>query len=141
MPRFRRAAFLLRFVGFADCLAVVVAFLPWQMIERVHQSLRLGALPDHATVEYLVRSVSLLHAVFGALLVFLSYDIVRFAPVVRCIACLLCVTALALIPVDRLSGMPLWWSVLQVGGLLVIGTYLWWALRVPGESGDEVSDG
>ncbi|MHC4877981.1 MAG: hypothetical protein ACYTGL_16105 [Planctomycetota bacterium] len=138
MRRLRRAAFLLRIVGFVDCLAGLVALLPWRAIETIHQSLGLGSLPAHPTVEYLVRSVSLLHVVFGVLLVFLSYNIVRFTPVIRCVVCLLGITALALIPVDWVSGMPLWWVISQVGGLLAIASYLWWAFCAHGIENHEV---
>ncbi|MBI1314958.1 hypothetical protein GC176_27005 [bacterium] len=127
--RIRRVALTLRFVGLLDSLAVVVAFLPWSLIEAAHAALGLGGMPRHATTEYLVRSVSLLHALLGALLVFLSYHVVRCAAVIRCLATLLSVLAALLVPVDVLSGMPLWWGVAQCGGLLAIGVFLLASLR------------
>lgn len=127
--RVRRVVLTLRIVGAADCLAVVVAFLRWELIEHVHAALGLGEVPRQATVEYLVRSVSLLHAMFGALLVFLSFNVARCAELIRVLAALLCVAALLLVPVDLLAGMPLWWMIAQCGGLLAIGVFLLVSLR------------
>lgn len=119
-----RVALLLKVVGIADCLAAVVAFLPWAVIEQVHSVVGAGELTQEPTVEYLVRSVSLLHALFGALLVLLSADVARYRDLIRGLAKLLCLVAVLLFAVDLQVGVPLLWMITQCGGLLGIGVYL-----------------
>lgn len=122
--RLARVALVLRVVGIADCLAVVVAFLPWTVIEQIHSLVGAGELRQEPTVEYLVRSVSLLHAMFGALLVLLSCDVARYLDLIRSLAKLLCLVAILLAVVDLRAGLPFWWLTTQCGGLLCIGLYL-----------------
>jgi len=119
-----RVACLLRVVGIADCLAVVVAFLPWDIIAAMHSAIGAGELTREPTVEYLVRSVSLLHAIFGAMLVLLSADVTRYLDLIRGLAKLLCLAAILLAVVDQQSGVPLWWAIAQCGGLLGMGLFL-----------------
>ena len=119
-----RVALLLKLVGIADCLAAVVAFLPWTVIEQVHSVVGSGELNQEPTVEYLVRSVSLLHALFGALLVLLSADVARYRDLIRGLAKLLCLVAVLFATVDLQVGVPLLWMITQCGGLLAISIYL-----------------
>ncbi len=131
-----RAALALKVVGITDCLAVVVAFLPWTVIEQVHSLVGAGELRQEPTVEYLVRSLSLLHAMFGALLVLLSRDVARYLDLTRGLARLLCLAAILLAVVDLQAALPLWWLITQCGGLFGIGVYLLLSLgshtRTPG---------
>ncbi len=129
LRRAGQAAVLLRVVGFADCLAVIVAFLPWSMIEQAHRLVGTGELPREPTVEYLVRSVSVLHAMFGALLVLLSRDVARYAELIRGLAKLSCLAGVLLFVVDLQSAVPLWWAIAQCGGLVGIGMFLGISLR------------
>ncbi len=136
--RFGRVALLLRVVGVVDCLAVTVAFLPWSLIEQVHSLVASGELSSEPAVEYLVRSVSVLHAMFGALLVLLSRDVPRYAELIRGLAKLTCVAGVLLFVVDRQAGVPLWWAIAQSGGLVTIGVFLVVSLRVkPTGSGSD----
>ena len=122
--RLVRAALVLKVVGIADCLAVLLAFLPWTVIEQIHSFVGAGELRQEPLIEYLVRSVSLLHAMFGVLLVLLSGDVARYRDLIRSLAKLLSLAAIILAFVDLQAGLPLWWLATQCGGLLGIGAYL-----------------
>ena len=127
--RFGRVALLLRIVGLVDCLAVAVAFLPWTLIEQVHSLAATGELSREPTVEYLVRSVSVLHAMFGAVLVLLSFDVPRYTELIRGLAKLTCVAGVLLFVVDLQAAVPFWWAIAQSGGLIAIGVFLVVSLR------------
>jgi hypothetical protein len=124
-----RVGLLLRVVGIADCLAITVAVLPWSMIEQAHWLVGTGELPREPTVEYLVRSVSILHAMFGALLVLLSRDVARYADLIRGLGKLACSAGILLLVIDLQSAVPLWWATAQCGGLMAIGLFLVASLR------------
>lgn len=122
--RHRHAAVLLRVVGIADALAFVVVVLPWTVIEQAHAAIGLGHMPRQPVVEYLVRSVSLLHAVFGVVLVQLAQNVRYYAPLLRRLAVLMCLLGVALLPLDLNARLPLWWVALQCGGITIFGTCL-----------------
>jgi hypothetical protein len=87
MPIMRRPAKWLRVIliveGLLMALAIVPAVMPLSWIEAVHQFLGLGRFPEKFLTEYLARMTSAMFAMMGALLMFLAWDVRRFAPVIK----------------------------------------------------------
>ena len=78
----RLLVILLRFGGAVLMLAWLAIFLPTEWMTASHRWLGLGVLPDSPLVQYLTRSVAALYGIHGGLVLLLSTDVRRFAPVI-----------------------------------------------------------
>jgi hypothetical protein len=117
---------LLRVLGAIDALALVAVAMPEASMARVHEFLQLGELPSAPLVGYLTRSASLLYAMHGVMIVFISFDTPRYRPLIRFLAWLAIVHGLLLLLIDWREQMPLWWTLLEgpaycAMGLAVLG--------------------
>jgi hypothetical protein len=106
----RLLALLLQCVGTVAMLAVVPLWMPREWIEVAHRWLGLGEFPISPIAEYLARSVSALCAFYGGLLVVLSFDVQRYAPLIRYQAIAIMTLSACGVVVGRWAGMP-WWFV------------------------------
>jgi hypothetical protein len=119
----RWLAGLLRVVGGVCLLALIPLCMPREWIDAGHRRLGWGPFPDAPVAEYLARSVSGLSAFYGGLLVVLSFDVRRYAPVIRYQAAGIMLLSASGVVVGRWAGMPLW----SVGG----DALACWAYCVP----------
>lgn len=103
---------LLRLVGGLCLLALVSLWMPRGWMEAGHQWLGWGEFPAAPIAEYLARSVSALSAFYGGLLVLLSFDVRRYAPLIRYQAVAIMTLSACGLVLGRWAGMPLWF----VGG-------------------------
>jgi hypothetical protein len=108
----RSLALLLRVAGVVCLLALFPLWMPREWLDLGHRWLGLGAFPDSPIAEYLARSVSALSSFYGGLLVMLSGDVRRYAPVIGYQAVAIMVLSASGVVVGRWAGMPLWF----VGG-------------------------
>jgi hypothetical protein len=104
---------LLRACGLIDLAALLIAFIPSSWIISFHGHLGMGHFPEETIALYLARSSSLLYAVHGVLLIFVSLDVVRYLPLIRLLAWLAIAHGFLLIVVDSFVGMPWWWTVAE----------------------------
>ena len=70
--------FMLRFFGTMSLLAIPFIFVPYSVMDDIHQQLQLGTLPDEPIVGYLARSLSAFYALVGALFWKISFDLRRY---------------------------------------------------------------
>lgn len=109
-PQERLLAIVLRIAAVPLLLALPCAALPFPWMDATHRWLGLGELPPNAIVSYLARSCSLFYAVHGAIILFVSFDVRRYLPVIQ----LLCATGIAfgvaLVAVDHSAGLPGFWK-------------------------------
>lgn len=103
---------LLRVIGGVCLLALVALWMPRSWIDTGHRWLGWGPFPDSPVAEYLARSVSALSAFYGGLLVVLSTDVRRFAPLIRYQAMAIMFTSASGAVVGSWASMPFWF----VGG-------------------------
>jgi hypothetical protein len=121
---------LLWVIGGIDLLAFGAMSLPRSMLEAAHRGLGLGEFPREAIAEYLARSSSMLYGCCGVLLLFLSRDIVRYAPVLRCMAVCGWGAAGCLMVIDATAGLPWWWLVAEGLSCAGLWTLVWrWTPR------------
>ena len=86
----------------------------------------MGELPDAPIIGYLTRSLSLMYAMHGAVLLFLSGDVRRFLPVVKFVAALTILLGLWLIALDVVVGMPWFWTVCEGPSLFILCCLVLW---------------
>ncbi|HUT09642.1 MAG TPA: hypothetical protein VMY42_04035 [Thermoguttaceae bacterium] len=119
-------AILLRISAVLLLTAVVPAVMPFAWMVEIHQRLGLGELSHARLTGYLTRSLSALYAMHGALLMFVSFDVRRFLPVIRCLAVLKLVFGTGMIVLDVAVGMPTWWIVGEGPLIAALGVVLLW---------------
>src|SRR5947207_1429003 len=107
----RGLVLLLRLVGGTCLIALVSLWMPRSWIEASHHWLGWGEFPAAPVAEYLARSVSALSAFYGGLLVALSFDVRRYAALVRYQAVAIMVLSACGLMVGGWAGMPLWFVV------------------------------
>ena len=105
-------ALLLRVVGGVCLLALAPLWMPRGWMAAGHRWLGWGPFPDGPAAEYLARSVSALSGFYGGLLVVLSTDVRRYAPVIGYQAAAIMLLSASGVVVGSWAGMPLWF----VGG-------------------------
>jgi hypothetical protein len=121
-----RALFiLLRINAGVLLLAAPCALLPFAWMDAVHrEALGLGSLADAPITRYMARSLSLVYAAHGAIVLYvtLHWERLRFA--VPFLAWLHVVFGLSLLAIDLDAGLPTWWTVCEGPSLVVLGLVL-----------------
>lgn len=125
----RLLVWLLRLFGGVTCCAIFAALLPTDWMAATHAWLGLGPLPRAPVVEYLTRSISLLYAVHGGVIVLASTDVRRFAPLITYLAVADGAAGLLLVVVDVYAGMPWYWTAVEGPSVTVTAAILLWLNR------------
>ncbi|MEM9291138.1 MAG: hypothetical protein AAGD01_05630 [Acidobacteriota bacterium] len=97
-------------------LAVIAVFLPWEWIRHSSEGLGLEPLPEIPLAEYLVRTLSLLYAIYGSMMWITASDPRRYAVVIRYMALAAILFGVLVFFIDRSAGMPPWWIAAEVAG-------------------------
>ena len=117
----------LRICGGVDLLATAAFFMPTSWMRLGHELCGMGPFPDGPVPVYLARATSLLWAMHGALLLYLSSDVRRYAEFVRFVARVTVVAGGLLLWLALTTGLPLWWAFLEGPVFAATGLwYLWW---------------
>ena len=120
----RCLVYMLRLGGVLLGSALFAVFLPEATMATIHRQLGLGDYPAAPLTSYLARSASALYAFHGGLLLVLSIDVRRFRPVLRFVAWATLGLGVALIAIDLLAPMPLWWTLAEGPWVVLIGASL-----------------
>jgi hypothetical protein len=118
----RALVLILRILGTLDLLAVLAIFLPLEWMAKTHAWLGLGELPEQPILNYLTRSASALYALHGAMIVFVSTDVRRYAPLIKFLAVAALIHGVTLYLIDTTAGMPGFWIVLEGPIVAATGT-------------------
>jgi hypothetical protein len=117
---------LLRLSSLMLLLALGAVVMPQPWMDAVHQHLGMGPLPDKPIVGYLTRSVSAMYALHGALLLFVSFDVRRYLPVIRFLALAAIAFGLIMLLIDLHVGMPRPWTGGEGPFILLEGLVFYW---------------
>ena len=109
--QYRLLRLFLRIIGTAALLALVAVIMPYSWMNAIHQWLGMGQLPAEPIVGYLARSTSAFYALLGGLFWVASFDLHRHRMVLCYLGIVIVIFGVALLVVDLLEGMPLWWTI------------------------------
>lgn len=120
---------LLQLIGGLLLCATLAVFLPREWLVDIHQALGLGTFPAAPVTEYLARTIAAIYALHGGMLLMVSRDVVRHAPLVCYLAVTGCAFGAVVLVVDIGTGMPIWWIAVEgpstIAVNLLIVTLLW----------------
>jgi hypothetical protein len=124
---------LLRLAGTVEALAFGAALMPSAWMEAAHSWLGMGTMPQGVVVDFIIRQASFTYGLHGVLLWLLSFDVVRFRPLVLFTGISYVVCGPVFFLIDRTAGSPWWWTIGDGGSCLAFGTavlgLLWWERR------------
>jgi hypothetical protein len=120
---------ILRIMGCTALLAMPVVFFPHAWMDAIHAAVGLGELPDLPIVRYLTRSLSAFYAMFGAITLYISFDLQRYRSLIRLWAILLTIMGFLLLGIDLASGMPTEWTWSEGTFTVAIGLLVLYSLR------------
>lgn len=115
---------LLRLSAAVLLLAVPTALLPTESMSTIHAALGLGTMPRAPLVDYLTRSASLLYGMHGGILLVLSFDVRRYAPVIRVVGYLTIAFGVSMFAVDLYAGLPWYWTAFEGLPTAVVGVLM-----------------
>jgi hypothetical protein len=119
----RALLFLLRANAAILLCAAPCALLPFAWMDAVHRDLlRLGSLADAPLTRYLTRSLSLVYALHGAVILTVTLDWARYRPFVPVLAWLHVSFGCAMLAVDFNAGVPWWWAASEGPSLVLYGS-------------------
>jgi hypothetical protein len=101
---------LLRVSAGVLLLATAAIFLPTAWMQATHHALGLGELPDLPVIQYLTRSLSGLYAFHGLFVLYVSFDVRRYLPLIRFVSLASALGGLCLLAIDLAAGMPWFWT-------------------------------
>lgn len=102
--------------------ALPCALLPFAWMDAVHRDgLGLGPLPDAPITRYMARSLSLVYAMHGAIVLAVTLDWARLKPLVPVLAWLHVALGCGLLAVDLSAAVPWWWTAGEGPGLVAFG--------------------
>lgn len=128
----RLLTFMLRLGGMVMLLAVFAVFMPTRWMAVTNDWLGLEEFPASPLVDYLTRSLSMMYALQGGLLILLSFDPRRYRPVLLYVSLTTVLGGLLLTGIDLHAGLPLYWTLSEGPPVTVIGLLLvWLVLRIP----------
>ena len=127
--RERALRLVLRIMGSSSLLALIFVAAPYSWMDRIHQALGLGRLPDEPIVGYLARSTSAFYALVGGLLWVVSFDLRRYRGIVTYLGVAIALFGVALFFVDLSEGLPFLWTVWEGPFVVAFGLTMWWLVR------------
>ncbi len=119
-------AALLRFWALILLSALVPVFMPYAWMDKIHRELVDRPLPDVPIVAYLTRSVSALYAYHGVLVLFLSFNVRRYLPVIKCLLVLSGTFGAGMMVLDPLVGLPWYWTLGEGLPVIAWAVLLYW---------------
>lgn len=125
----RALAILLRASAVLLLTALIPAVMPFAWMERIHSDMGMGQLPNTIIVAYLTRSLSMMYAMHGAIVLYLSFNVRRHLPVIKCLAVLGIVFGLGMLALDCAVGMPRFWTIGEGPFIAALGVVLLWIAR------------
>jgi hypothetical protein len=129
-PAHRALKALLWITGLTMLLALGAVVMPAHWMAATHRWLGLGELPGQPIVGYLARSLSLLYATFGTLLIFMARDVRRYDELIGWVGLLSVVGGATQLGIDFAVGMPAWWAVCEGPTVIVLGAAILLLRRV-----------
>lgn len=117
---------LLRFEAIVMLTALIPSIMPFEWMKDIHRYLGMGELPGGPIMGYLTRSLALMYAMFGAVLLFISLDVRRFLPVLRFIAVLGIVFGVWMTALDVAVGMPMLWIAAEGPFIVLVYCAVFW---------------
>jgi hypothetical protein len=104
---------ILRLSGLMLITAFIAVFLPYENMASIHSQMGLGKLPPLPILDYLARSVSMFYSIHGVIVLYISFNLMRYLPFLKLLCYLGFIFGIALFIIDIKAQMPANWSLVE----------------------------
>jgi hypothetical protein len=111
----------LRLFALVDLLALGAVAMPREWMEVLHALAGLGEMPEGPLVGYLTRSASVLYAVHGGMILFISFDVKRYWPLIRLLGVVTIIQGCVVFAIDMAVGMSWPWTIVEAPCFIAAG--------------------
>ena len=118
---------ILRIAAVGQFITVPGAISPHQAIEKLSWLMGFGQPPPGPLLLYTLGGGSYVCVAEGVLLWMLSYNVVRYRPLVIASGWIFLIGAPAFLWIDSQAGLPHWWIAMDSLSCLIFGVTLLWA--------------
>ncbi len=126
----RLLLWLVRLNAAVILLAAPCVLLPYAWMDAIHRDLLgLGSLPELPITSYLARSLCLVYALHGAVILAVTHEWPRHRSLVPALARLHILFGAAMVLQDYSSGMPWWWTLAEGPCIIAFALVVLWACR------------
>ena len=101
---------ILRVSGIMLIMAFAGVIMPYDMMAKVHQQIGLGHFPQLPILDYLARSVSLFYIMHGIIVLYISFNLLRYLQFLKLLCYLGLGFGMALFIIDINAPMPANWA-------------------------------
>ncbi|HSV99312.1 MAG TPA: hypothetical protein VLI39_04010 [Sedimentisphaerales bacterium] len=115
---------LLRLAGIAMLCALIFVFCPFGWMAAIHRWIGLGELEHTPLLSYLIRSVSALYAILGAVGMCVSLDPDRYRPVIVLLGAAALLGGIGVTILDAVLRLPLFWTLAEGPLTILLGVAL-----------------
>ncbi len=122
--RQRALVWFLRAYAVVLLAALPATVAPTSWLAAGYEWAGLGTWPNEALLEYLARSASGIYSLVGALCLVMSFDVVRYRPLIALLGGVSVPGSVWLLVLDLWVGLPWWWVVLEGPAVLLTGVVL-----------------
>ena len=117
---------LLRLDGVVMSLAIIPVFFPDALMYWIHERIGLEEMPTDPITEYLARSCSMLYALHGAIILYISRRPRDYWNLIRWILLLHMILGIVLFGVDLNAGLPVYWIAGEGLPIAALATFMFW---------------
>ena len=115
---------LLRMAGAAMLCALFFVFCPFEWMALIHRRIGLGDLAYTPLLSYLIRTLSALYAILGAIFLFVAPDPDRYCPLIRFLGVLAVLGGVGVTALDAILHLPLLWTIAEGPLTIFLGVAL-----------------
>ncbi|HON91852.1 MAG TPA: hypothetical protein PLT20_02650 [Sedimentisphaerales bacterium] len=115
---------LLRLTAIVMLCALVFVFCPFEWMAAIHRWIGLGELVYTPLLSYLIRSVSALYAILGAIGMYISFDPDRYRPLVVLLGVAALLGGVGVTILDAVVRFPRFWTAAEGPSTVLLGVAL-----------------
>jgi len=115
---------VLRVTGGTMLFALVFVVCPFGWMRAIHGRMGMGELGYTPLLSYLIRTLSAMYAILGALALFVSRDVERYGPVIRLLAWIGILGGAGVTALDAGLGLPAFWTATEGPLTVALGAVL-----------------
>jgi hypothetical protein len=121
---------VLRVSGVGMLFALIFVFCPFSWMVAINAWLGMGQELVYTPVtSYLIRTLSGMYAIFGGLLLFISFDLPRYRELIRFLGAIAIAAGVGVTILDAILRLPIMWAALEGPMTITLGAIILYLSR------------